>query len=398
MQTKTIKLFLILVFTLAITFQAYAASFKATKKKAEKGNAKAQFELGKMFSEGKGAPKDEINAMYWFKKSAEQGFPEAMGYLAWEYNGSDYKKAFYWFQKFSQTDKCDACDIFNLGSIYYLHYKKAGISQDYIKALYWFKKSAEMDQYIHAQFCLGVMHYKGEGISKDYTKAFYWLKKSAEQGCDGAQSWLATMYCDGKGTARDYRKAAYWIKKSSDEGNEEAKKLWNDGLKMFWVNETAKVRKRSKKVQDAIDTACLAKAKKNKKVWINIGSISMKELCKDAPTVDGPINCFCNAMDDGYITLALVTGRIAKLCSGANNSSPIECFKDTFPDSSITDSLGYDASDFVVAVCKGAQDMIPAKRLRWAIDREKKMYNCNKNLSKAKLVEIYKACVADNFK
>ena len=44
-----------------------------TLKAAEQGFAEAQFFLGNMYYEGQGVPKDDKQAVYWLKKSAEQG-------------------------------------------------------------------------------------------------------------------------------------------------------------------------------------------------------------------------------------------------------------------------------------------------------------------------------------
>jgi len=40
---------------------------------AEKGNADAQYRLGKMYFHGTGVPKDEHEAVKWFQKAAAQG-------------------------------------------------------------------------------------------------------------------------------------------------------------------------------------------------------------------------------------------------------------------------------------------------------------------------------------
>jgi len=44
---------------------------------AKQGNANAQLLLGLMYSVGKGIPRDDEEALYWFTKSAEQGDAEA---------------------------------------------------------------------------------------------------------------------------------------------------------------------------------------------------------------------------------------------------------------------------------------------------------------------------------
>ena len=56
--------------------------FKKTLKAAEQGDAKAQFNLGFIYSNGKGVPKDYAEAVKWTRKAAEQGHAEAQRCLA----------------------------------------------------------------------------------------------------------------------------------------------------------------------------------------------------------------------------------------------------------------------------------------------------------------------------
>jgi len=43
------------------------------RKAAEQGHAKAQYNLGNMYYNGKGVPKDDKEAVKWYRKAAEQG-------------------------------------------------------------------------------------------------------------------------------------------------------------------------------------------------------------------------------------------------------------------------------------------------------------------------------------
>ena len=43
------------------------------RKAAEQGHAKAQYNLGVMYESGRGIAKDDTQAVYWFRKAAEQG-------------------------------------------------------------------------------------------------------------------------------------------------------------------------------------------------------------------------------------------------------------------------------------------------------------------------------------
>ena len=67
---------------LTITTSAHAdEDFEETKRRAESGDAVAQFLLGSMYKIGKGVPENDKEAVKWYRKSAEQGIAQAQGNL-----------------------------------------------------------------------------------------------------------------------------------------------------------------------------------------------------------------------------------------------------------------------------------------------------------------------------
>ena len=70
---------------------------------AEQGNAKAQHNLGFMYSNGQGVPQDDAEAVKWYRLAAEQGDTEAQFNLGLMYrNGQgvpqDYAEAVKWYR------------------------------------------------------------------------------------------------------------------------------------------------------------------------------------------------------------------------------------------------------------------------------------------------------------
>ncbi len=51
----------------------YATAFSEWKPLAEQGDAAAQYNLGIMYSNGRGVPQDHVQAVKWYRKAAEQG-------------------------------------------------------------------------------------------------------------------------------------------------------------------------------------------------------------------------------------------------------------------------------------------------------------------------------------
>ena len=99
------------------------------KANAEKGNAKAQYNLGICYHEGQGVAKDYVQAVNWFRKAAEQGFAAAQFAL-----GSEYRKG-------------------------------EGVSKNIAETVKWFRKAAEQNS-AEAQFNLGGCYVMGEGVKK----------------------------------------------------------------------------------------------------------------------------------------------------------------------------------------------------------------------------------------
>ena len=128
----------------------YEALYKLTLPLAEKGNAKAQYMLGGMYSEGLGGVQDYKEAVKWYRLAAEQG---------------------------------DAKAQHQLGVVY--HFGR-GVPQDYKEAVKWSKIAAEQGL-AEAQYNLGLMYYHGEGIPQDYVLAYMWWNLAGSQGQKSAR-------------------------------------------------------------------------------------------------------------------------------------------------------------------------------------------------------------------
>lgn len=144
----------------------YATAFKELMPLAEKGDAVAQYKIGKMVSLGQGVARDARGAAEWFHKAAEQGLAEAQVVLG------------------------------------YLCLIGEGVSQNNDLALAWTRKAAEQGDAL-AQFNMAVMHGDSYGIRKNQAESLKWMRKAAEQGQKDALNSLAHMYQEGRGVARD---------------------------------------------------------------------------------------------------------------------------------------------------------------------------------------------------
>lgn len=78
------------------------ANAEKTRSAAERGDAKAQYELGELYAYGRGVPTDAAEAAHWYRKSAEQGFREAQLRMGWLFElgrgvNQDFIQAHAWY-------------------------------------------------------------------------------------------------------------------------------------------------------------------------------------------------------------------------------------------------------------------------------------------------------------
>lgn len=125
-------------------------TFKACRRKAEAGEADAQFRLGVMYAYGRGAARDETEAADWLRKAAGQNHVTAQMRLG------------------------------------LMLARGAGVKKDEAEAATWLRQAAERNDPI-AQFNLGLIHAHGLGVVKDRNEALRWYKQAAEQGHAGAR-------------------------------------------------------------------------------------------------------------------------------------------------------------------------------------------------------------------
>lgn len=152
----------------------YATALKELTPPAEKGNARAQYRLGKMFNLGQGMPPDKKEAAKWFHLAAQQGLAEAQGALG------------------------------------YLCLVGEGVSQNSDLALEWTGKAARQGD-AAAQFNLSVMYGEAFGIKKNPAESLKWLRKAADQRHGQALSALASLYEKGQAGVQQNPVIAYML-------------------------------------------------------------------------------------------------------------------------------------------------------------------------------------------
>ena len=188
---------------------------------AEQNNPESQNNLGICYTYGQGVPKDDAEAVKWFRKAAEQSHPYAQYNLGICYaNGQgvpkDEAEAVKWYRKAADQNVPGA--QYNLGLSYA---NGQGVPVDYAEAVKWYRKAAEQN-YPYAQYNLGLCYYNGEGVTKDLSEAIKWTRKAAEQNVPEAQHNLGTSYANGQGARKSYAEAVKWCRKAAEQNLPEA--------------------------------------------------------------------------------------------------------------------------------------------------------------------------------
>jgi len=189
----------------------------ATIEQAQKGDPKAQYQLGSFYMTGTNVPRDDIKAVLWLEKSAKQNFADAefaLGYLYEQGKGvrKNYGKALRYYTAAAEQGQTTAEN--NLGSMYQ---RGEGVHKDLRRAAEWYRNAASHGEFIAA--CnLASLYFRGKGFPRDYAQAATWFRVAAERGYPPAQENLAWMYFTGTGVNLDYSEAAKWVRRAAELG------------------------------------------------------------------------------------------------------------------------------------------------------------------------------------
>lgn len=269
-------------------------------KRAEAGNADAQFRLGCCYYDGIGVARDGTKGMKWFAKSAEQGNSHAqynlgVCYVKESEVAKDEKEAVKWFIK--SAEQGDAMAQSALGTCYA---NGTGVNQDDKEGFKWYAKSADQGN-PKGQYGLGCCYYNGNGVAEDVKEAIKWFVRSAEQGDPSAAEAVALQYHSGLGTVKNPQMALIWAYIATAEGKTGISlvKLINQLEKEYGPKLSAQLRDEARK---------------------QLAFIQGGAECKDRETLKGPDNTVSAKFsgtgfvisEDGVVVTAahLISGRV----------------------------------------------------------------------------------------
>lgn len=154
---------------------------EAMREAAAGGDARAQFEVAAIYTEGRAVPADPKEAAVWYERSAAQGFAPAQYRLGNLYEtGSgvekDLEMARLWYQR--SADAGNRMAMHNLAALYASG--QLG-EQQFNEAAEWFERAAQRGM-TDSQFNLGMLYARGLGVDQDFEKSYKWFSLAAKRG------------------------------------------------------------------------------------------------------------------------------------------------------------------------------------------------------------------------
>jgi len=153
---------------------------------AQRGNAQAQFRLGRLVQMGsRDLDRNLALAAQLFEAAAMQGIVKAEYWTGYSYERGE------------------------------------GVKRDLAKAIEWYRKAADAGE-ARASNNLGLIYLTGNGTARDLARAFGLFKAAADQGDGWAENNLGGMYEMGWGVAADRAEAVRLYRLAAAQGNPHA--------------------------------------------------------------------------------------------------------------------------------------------------------------------------------
>jgi TPR repeat protein len=215
---------------------------KSLIRRAQAGDAIAQFELGRHYEDGKGVAQDDAKAVEWFRKAAEQGNPQgqnSLGVMYAEGRGVERNKqeAVRWYRAAAEHGLPEgfynlAISYFNAEGVHenlhlayvYMAIAAAKGDPEAVQALQHVSEALQ-DQLGEAKLELAGRYEKGEDVSQDYSAAARIYEDVAETGSNWgfthstAEYKLCQYYAAGKGIHQDHAAAKSHCEVAANEGD-----------------------------------------------------------------------------------------------------------------------------------------------------------------------------------
>jgi len=190
--------------------QDAATGHKWFARAAEKGDVRAEANVGYDLLYGRGVAKNPAEGTRWLVIAAERrhvGAQYELG-MAYKYGRgvtADLAEAIRWLRL--AADRGDAAAQYEIGDAYTFG---KGVAKDEAAGYAWFRRAAEAGQ-VNAQSAVGYALLHGRGTAADPKEGIRWLRTAADRNLSYAQDFLGQAYRDGLGVGRDPVEAYKWF-------------------------------------------------------------------------------------------------------------------------------------------------------------------------------------------
>lgn len=164
---------------------------QALREAAANGDARAQFEVAAIYTEGRAVAEDLKAAAVWYERSAAQGFAPAQ---------------------------------YRLGNLYE---NGRGVAKDLEQAKLWYQRAAEAGNRM-AMHNLAALHASGELGKQEFDTAAEWFEQAAARGMRDSQFNLGMLYARGLGVPQSLADSYRWFSLAALKGDEDAAKARDD--------------------------------------------------------------------------------------------------------------------------------------------------------------------------
>jgi hypothetical protein len=211
----------------AFLIQAYAArasepDIPTLQAEAARGSVQQEIALGAAYFVGRGVPRDEKLAAFWYEKAANAGDPEAQKQIGFFYQAGigvprDPARAVAWYERSAAGGLASAKA--NLGVAYVWG---NGVPRDAAFGMQLFHEAVAKGDGLGA-FFLGEMYYFGIGAEKDTAAARHWYETGAKLHEPRAEFRLGSLDSMGQKTPRELKRAIELFRASELAGYVPAK-------------------------------------------------------------------------------------------------------------------------------------------------------------------------------
>jgi TPR repeat protein len=207
-----------------------ADAFQIYARRAQGGDADAQFQVALAYLEGRGIPASRVEAMRWLERAATQGHTDAkvllatlllqggvsedLGIGAEQPHGPDFVTAEKWARAAALRGHAEAQAVL-------AHILSVGPRRNLDEAHLWYERAAAAGS-ANGMFGLAISLAGRSSDPASKVRVNQLAQDAANAGHIGAARALGQMYWRGTGVPRDLAMAAHWLRTAASAGDREA--------------------------------------------------------------------------------------------------------------------------------------------------------------------------------